>query len=215
MVDIAHIAGLVAAGVHPSPVPYADFVTTTTHKTLRGPRGGMIMCKEEYAVQIDKAIFPGTQGGPLMHIIAAKAVCFKEALSPEYKDYIKQVVNNAKALAQGLMDEGIDIVSGGTDNHLMLVDLRKVDITGKEAEKLLDEVRITCNKNTIPFDPKSPFVTSGIRLGTPAVTTRGMREEDMREIAAIIAATLKDFDGFKKEAVSRVEALTKKYPLYE
>ena len=215
MVDIAHIAGLVAAGVHPSPVPYADFVTTTTHKTLRGPRGGMIMCKEEYAAQIDKAIFPGTQGGPLMHIIAAKAVCFKEALSPEYKDYIKQVVNNAKALAQGLMDEGIDIVSGGTDNHLMLVDLRKVDITGKEAEKLLDEVRITCNKNTIPFDPKSPFVTSGIRLGTPAVTTRGMREEDMREIAAIIAATLKDFDGFKKEAVSRVEALTKKYPLYE
>ena len=215
MVDIAHIAGLVAAGVHPSPVPYADFVTTTTHKTLRGPRGGMIMCKAEYAAQIDKAIFPGTQGGPLMHIIAAKAVCFKEALSPEYKEYIKQVVNNAKALAQGLMDEGIDIVSGGTDNHLMLVDLRKVDITGKEAEKLLDEVRITCNKNTIPFDPKSPFVTSGIRLGTPAVTTRGMKEEDMREIAAIIASTLKDFDGFKDEAVRRVDVLTKKYPLYE
>lgn len=215
MVDIAHIAGLVAAGVHPSPVPYADFVTTTTHKTLRGPRGGMIMCKAEYAAQIDKAIFPGTQGGPLMHIIAAKAVCFKEALSPEYKEYIKQVVNNAKALAQGLMDEGIDIVSGGTDNHLMLVDLRKVDITGKEAEKLLDEVRITCNKNTIPFDPKSPFVTSGIRLGTPAVTTRGMKEEDMREIAAIIASTLKDFDGFKDEAVRRVDILTKKYPLYE
>ncbi len=215
MVDIAHIAGLVAAGVHPSPVPYADFVTTTTHKTLRGPRGGMIMCKAEYAAQIDKAIFPGTQGGPLMHIIAAKAVCFKEALSPEYKKYIKQVVNNAKALAQGLMDEGIDIVSGGTDNHLMLVDLRKVDITGKEAEKLLDEVRITCNKNTIPFDPKSPFVTSGIRLGTPAVTTRGMKEEDMREIAAIIASTLKDFDGFKEEAVRRVDVLTKKYPLYE
>lgn len=215
MVDIAHIAGLVAAGVHPSPVPYADFVTTTTHKTLRGPRGGMIMCKAEYAAQIDKAIFPGTQGGPLMHIIAAKAVCFKEALSPEYKKYIKQVVKNAKALAQGLMDEGIDIVSGGTDNHLMLVDLRKVDITGKEAEKLLDEVRITCNKNTIPFDPKSPFVTSGIRLGTPAVTTRGMKEEDMREIAAIIASTLKDFDGFKEEAVRRVDVLTKKYPLYE
>ena len=215
MVDIAHIAGLVAAGVHPSPVPYADFVTTTTHKTLRGPRGGMIMCKAEYAAQIDKAIFPGTQGGPLMHIIAAKAVCFKEALSPEYKEYIKQVVNNAKALAQGLMDEGIDIVSGGTDNHLMLVDLRKVDITGKEAEKLLDEVRITCNKNTIPFDPKSPFVTSGIRLGTPAVTTRGMKEEDMREIAAIIASTLKDCDGFKEEAVRRVDVLTKKYPLYE
>ena len=169
MVDIAHIAGLVAAGVHPSPVPYADFVTTTTHKTLRGPRGGMIMCKAEYAAQIDKAIFPGTQGGPLMHIIAAKAVCFKEALSDEYKEYIRQVVKNAKTLAQALIDEGLDIVSGGTDNHLMLVDLRKVNITGKDAEKLLDEVRITCNKNTIPFDPQSPFVTSGIRLGTPAI----------------------------------------------
>ncbi len=215
MVDIAHIAGLVATGLHPSPVPYADFVTTTTHKTLRGPRGGMIMCKQEFAAQIDKAIFPGIQGGPLMHIIAAKAVCFKEALSPEYKAYMTQVVKNAKALAQGLMDEGLDIVSGGTDNHLMLVDLRKVDITGKEAEKLLDEVRITCNKNTIPFDPKSPFVTSGIRLGTPAVTTRGMKEEDMREIAAIIAGTLKDFEGFKAEAIARVDALTKKYPLYE
>lgn len=215
MVDIAHIAGLVATGLHPSPVPYADFVTTTTHKTLRGPRGGMIMCKEEYAAQIDKAIFPGIQGGPLMHIIAAKAVCFKEALSPEYKEYMTQVVKNAKALAQGLMDNGIDIVSGGTDNHLMLVDLRKVDITGKEAEKLLDEVRITCNKNTIPFDPKSPFVTSGVRLGTPAVTTRGMKEDDMREIAAIIAGTLKDFEGFKDEAIRRVDALTKKYPLYE
>ncbi len=215
MVDIAHIAGLVATGLHPSPVPYADFVTTTTHKTLRGPRGGMIMCKAEYAAQIDKAIFPGIQGGPLMHIIAAKAVCFKEALSPEYKQYMEQVVKNAKALAQGLMDEGIDIVSGGTDNHLMLVDLRKVDITGKEAEKMLDEVRITCNKNTIPFDPKSPFVTSGVRLGTPAVTTRGMKEEDMREIAAIIAGTLKNFEGFKDEAIGRVDALTKKYPLYE
>lgn len=215
MVDIAHIAGLVAAGVHPSPVPYADFVTTTTHKTLRGPRGGMIMCKAEYAAQIDKAIFPGTQGGPLMHIIAAKAVCFKEALSDEYKEYINQVVKNAKALAQALVDEGLDIVSGGTDNHLMLVDLRKANITGKEAEKLLDEVRITCNKNTIPFDPQSPFVTSGIRLGTPAVTTRGMKEEDMKEIAAIIAGTLKDYEGFKDEAIRRVDALTKKYPLYE
>lgn len=215
MVDIAHIAGLVAAGVHPSPVPYADFVTTTTHKTLRGPRGGMIMCKTEYAAQIDKAIFPGTQGGPLMHIIAAKAVCFKEALSDEYKEYINQVVKNAKALAQALIDEGLDIVSGGTDNHLMLVDLRKANITGKEAEKLLDEVRITCNKNTIPFDPQSPFVTSGIRLGTPAVTTRGMKEEDMKEIAAIIAGTLKDYEGFKDEAIRRVDALTKKYPLYE
>ena len=215
MVDIAHIAGLVAAGVHPSPVPYADFVTTTTHKTLRGPRGGMIMCKAEYAAQIDKAIFPGTQGGPLMHIIAAKAVCFKEALSEEYKEYIRQVVKNAKALAQGLVDEGLDIVSGGTDNHLMLVDLRKANITGKEAEKVLDEVRITCNKNTIPFDPQSPFITSGIRLGTPAVTTRGMKEDDMREIAAIIAGTLKDYEGFKDEAIRRVDTLTKKYPLYE
>lgn len=215
MVDIAHIAGLVAAGIHPSPVPYADFVTTTTHKTLRGPRGGMIMCKAEYAAQIDKAIFPGIQGGPLMHIIAAKAVCFKEALSDEYKEYINQVVKNAKALAQALVDEGLDIVSGGTDNHLMLVDLRKANITGKEAEKLLDEVRITCNKNTIPFDPQSPFVTSGIRLGTPAVTTRGMKEEDMKEIAAIIAGTLKDYEGFKDEAIRRVDALTKKYPLYE
>ena len=215
MVDIAHIAGLVAAGVHPSPVPYADFVTTTTHKTLRGPRGGMIMCKAEYAAQIDKAIFPGTQGGPLMHIIAAKAVCFKEALSDEYKEYIRQVVKNAKTLAQALIDEGLDIVSGGTDNHLMLVDLRKVNITGKDAEKLLDEVRITCNKNTIPFDPQSPFVTSGIRLGTPAVTTRGMKEDDMKEIASIIAGTLKDYEEFKDEALRRVDALTKKYPLYE
>ena len=215
MVDIAHIAGLVAAGVHPSPVPYADFVTTTTHKTLRGPRGGMIMCKAEYAAQIDKAIFPGTQGGPLMHIIAAKAVCFKEALSDEYKEYIRQVVKNAKTLAQALIDEGLDIVSGGTDNHLMLVDLRKVNITGKDAEKLLDEVRITCNKNTIPFDPQSPFVTSGIRLGTPAVTTRGMKEDDMKEIASIIAGALKDYEGFKDEALRRVDVLTKKYPLYE
>ena len=215
MVDIAHIAGLVAAGIHPSPVPYADFVTTTTHKTLRGPRGGMIMCKQEYAAQIDKAIFPGIQGGPLMHIIAAKAVCFKEALTPEYKEYINQVEKNAKALANGLIEEGLDIVSGGTDNHLMLVDLRKANITGKDAEKLLDEVRITCNKNTIPFDPASPFVTSGIRLGTPAVTTRGMKEEDMREIAAIIAGTLKDFESFKEEAIRRVDALPKKYPLYE
>lgn len=215
MVDIAHIAGLVATGLHPSPVPYADFVTTTTHKTLRGPRGGMIMCKEEYAQKIDKAIFPGTQGGPLMHVIAAKAVCFKEALTPEYKEYIAQVVKNAKALADGLMAEGVDIVSGGTDNHLMLVDLRKLDVTGKDAEKYLDSVRITCNKNTIPFDPKSPFVTSGVRLGTPAITTRGMKEEDMKEIAAIIAGTLKDYEGFKDEAIARVEALTKKYPLYE
>ena len=211
MVDIAHIAGLVATGLHPSPVPYADFVTTTTHKTLRGPRGGMIMCKEEYAQKIDKAIFPGIQGGPLMHIIAAKAVCFKEALTPEYKEYMTQVVKNAKALAEGLMANGLDIVSGGTDNHLMLVDLRKYNVTGKDAEKMLDEVRVTCNKNTIPFDPQSPFVTSGVRLGTP----RGMKEEDMKEIAAIISGTLKDFEGFKAEAIARVDALTKKYPLYE
>ncbi|MBE6008560.1 MAG: serine hydroxymethyltransferase [Lachnospiraceae bacterium] len=214
MVDIAHIAGLVAAGLHPSPVPYADFVTTTTHKTLRGPRGGLILCKEEYAQAIDKAIFPGTQGGPLMHVIAAKAVCFKEALSPEFKEYAKQVTVNAKALAEGLMVNGIDIVSGGTDNHLMLVDLRSVKLTGKVAEKMLDEVCITCNKNTIPFDPETPFVTSGIRLGTAAVTTRGMKEEDMKEIADIIAMVLKDFDNKKDEAIARVKALTDKYPLY-
>ncbi len=214
MVDIAHIAGLVAAGLHPSPVPYADFVTTTTHKTLRGPRGGLILCKAEYAQAIDKAIFPGTQGGPLMHVIAAKAVCFKEALSPEFKEYAKQVIANSKALAEGLMANGIDIVSGGTDNHLMLVDLRSVDLTGKAAEKMLDEVCITCNKNTIPFDPQTPFVTSGIRLGAAAVTTRGMKEEDMKEIADIIAMVLKDFDNKKDEAIARVKALTDKYPLY-
>ncbi len=214
MVDIAHIAGLVAAGLHPSPVPYADFVTTTTHKTLRGPRGGLILCKAEYAQAIDKAIFPGTQGGPLMHVIAAKAVCFKEALSPEFKEYAKQVIANAKALAEGLMSNGIDIVSGGTDNHLMLVDLRSVGLTGKVAEKMLDEVCITCNKNTIPFDPETPFVTSGVRLGTPAVTTRGMKEADMKEIADIISMVLKDFDNSKEEAVRRVKALTDKYPLY-
>lgn len=214
MVDIAHIAGLVVAGEHPSPVPYADFVTTTTHKTLRGPRGGMIMCKQEYAQAIDKAIFPGLQGGPLMHVIAAKAVCFKEALQPEYKVYIKQVVKNAVALSDGLKANGINIVSGGTDNHLMLVDLRSINLTGKEAEKVLDEVGVTCNKNTIPFDPQSPFVTSGIRLGTPAVTSRGMKEEDMKEIADIIAMVLKDFEANKDEARKRVVALTNKHPLY-
>lgn len=214
LVDIAHIAGLVVAGEHPSPVPYADFVTTTTHKTLRGPRGGMIMCKQEYAQAIDKAIFPGLQGGPLMHVIAAKAVCFKEALQPEYKTYIQQVVKNAVALSDGLKANGIDIVSGGTDNHLMLVDLRSVNLTGKEAEKLLDEVGVTCNKNTIPFDPQSPFVTSGIRVGTPAVTSRGMKEEDMKEIADIIAMVLKDFEANKDEARKRVTVLTDKHPLY-
>ena len=214
LVDIAHIAGLVVAGEHPSPVPYADFVTTTTHKTLRGPRGGMIMCKAEYAQAIDKAIFPGLQGGPLMHVIAAKAVCFKEALQPEYKAYIQQVVKNAAALSDGLKANGIDIVSGGTDNHLMLVDLRSVNLTGKEAEKLLDEVGVTCNKNTIPFDPQSPFVTSGIRVGTPAVTSRGMKEEDMKEIADIIAMVLKDFEANKEKAREKVVALTNKHPLY-
>ena len=214
MVDIAHIAGLVATGLHQSPVPYADFVTTTTHKTLRGPRGGMIMCKEEYAKAIDKAIFPGIQGGPLMHIIAAKAVCFKEALQPEYKEYMLNVAKNAKALANALIENGVDIVSGGTDNQLMLVDLRTLNLTGKEAEKMLDSVGVTCNKNTIPFDPQSPFVTSGVRLGTPAVTSRGMKEEDMKEIAAIIAMTLKDYENNKEEAKARVKALTLKYPLY-
>ena len=214
MVDIAHIAGLVATGYHPSPVPYADVVTTTTHKTLRGPRGGMIMCKEELAKAIDKAVFPGTQGGPLMHIIAAKAVCFQEALQPAYKEYIGQVVKNASTLASALMERGINIVSGGTDNHLMLVDLRSLGLTGKEAEKMLDEIGITCNKNTIPNDPLSPFVTSGLRLGTPAITTRGFKEDDMVEVADIIAETLKDFEHYKEKGAARVRALTDKYPLY-
>lgn len=214
MVDIAHIAGLVAAELHPSPVPYADFVTTTTHKTLRGPRGGMIMCKEEYAKAIDKAIFPGIQGGPLMHIIAAKAVCFKEALAPEFKIYAEQIIKNASALCGALMKNGINIVSNGTDNHLMLMDLRNLNLTGKVAEKILDEVGVTCNKNTIPFDPQTPFVTSGVRIGTPAVTSRGMKEEDMVQIAEIIAMTLKDFEGNKEEAKKRVKTLTEKYPLY-
>ena len=215
MVDIAHIAGLVATGLHPSPVPYADFVTTTTHKTLRGPRGGMIMCKEEYAKAIDKAIFPGIQGGPLMHTIASKAVCFKEALEPSFKEYMKQVVKNASVLAKTLMENGVAIVSGGTDNHLMLADLSKLGITGKQAEKLLDEVGITVNKNTIPNDPQSPFVTRGIRIGTPAVTSRGMNEKDMKEIGEVIALCLKDFEKNKEQAVKRVRTLTDKYPLYE
>ncbi len=214
MVDIAHIAGLVATGNHPSPVPYADFVTTTTHKTLRGPRGGMILCKKEHAQAVDKAIFPGTQGGPLLHIIAAKAVCFKEALSPEFKTYGDQVIKNAQSLANGLIANGIDIVSGGTDNHLMLVDLRRLGLTGKEVEKQLDEIGITCNKNTVPNDPQTPFVTSGIRLGTPAITTRGFKEEDMTEVAKIIAMVIKDFEGTKEEAKARVAALLSKYPLY-
>ncbi len=217
MVDMAHIAGLVAAGLHPSPVPYADVTTTTTHKTLRGPRGGLILTNdEEIAKMINKAIFPGTQGGPLMHTITAKAVCFGEALKPEFKAYAAQIIKNTAALAEGLVAEGFKLVSGGTDNHLMLVDLTgmKVD-TGKEAEHLLDQVGITCNKNAIPFDPQKPFVTSGIRLGTAATTTRGFVEEDMAEIAKIIAITLKDYENRAEEARARVAALCKKYPLYE
>ena len=216
MVDMAHIAGLVAAGVHPSPVPYAHVTTTTTHKTLRGPRGGLILSNEEdIAKRIDKAIFPGTQGGPLMHTIAAKAVCFGEALTPEFKDYGKAVVYNCSALADALLKEGFKLVSGGTDNHLILVDLTEMKVdTGKEAEHLLDEIGITCNKNAIPYDKKSPFITSGIRLGTAAVTTRGFKVEDMQEVAAIISITLKDFEGKEEEARARVKALCEKYPLY-
>lgn len=215
MVDMAHIAGLIATGHHPNPVPYADFVTTTTHKTLRGPRGGLILCPEKYAKIIDKAIFPGIQGGPLMHVIAAKAVSFKEALSDEFKAYQEQTVKNAKALADGLIKRGFNLVSGGTDNHLLLVDLQNMEISGKKAERLLDEVSVTCNKNTVPFDPRSPFVTSGIRLGTPAVTTRGMKEEDMDVIAEVIHLTLTDFDNNSKKARELVKELVAKYPLYE
>lgn len=214
MVDMAHIAGLVAAGVHPSPVPYADIVTTTTHKTLRGPRGGMILCKEQFANQIDKAVFPGTQGGPLMHIIAAKAVALGEALTEEFKNYQKQVVKNAAVLADELMKHGIDIVSGGTDNHLMLLDLRNKSITGKELEHRLDEVRITANKNTIPNDPQSPFVTSGLRIGTPAVTTRGFKEPEMELIAGWISDIINDFDGNKDRVLSEVQSLCERFPLY-
>lgn len=214
MVDMAHIAGLVAAGVHPSPVPYADIVTTTTHKTLRGPRGGMILCKEQFAKQIDKAVFPGTQGGPLMHIIAAKAVALGEALTEEFKNYQKQVVKNAAVLADELIKQGIDIVSGGTDNHLMLLDLRNKGITGKELEHRLDEVRITANKNTIPNDPQSPFVTSGLRIGTPAVTTRGFKEPEMELIAGWISDIINDFDGNKDRVLSEVQSLCERFPLY-
>ena len=217
MVDMAHIAGLVAAGEHPSPVPYAHVTTTTTHKTLRGPRGGLILSNdEEIAKKIDKSIFPGTQGGPLMHTIAAKAVCFGEALKPEFKEYAQKVVKNCAALADELTKEGFKLVSGGTDNHLLLLDLTgmKVD-TGKEAEHLLDEVGITCNKNAIPFDTQKPFVTSGLRLGSAAVTTRGFTEDDMREVARIISITLKDYENKSEEAKERVNALCKKYPLYE
>ena len=215
MVDMAHIAGLVAAGLHPSPIPYADVVTTTTHKTLRGPRGGLILANEEAAKKFNfnKAVFPGIQGGPLMHVIASKAVCFKEALTDEFKAYQKQIIDNAQALANGLMKRGVDIVSGGTDNHLMLVDLKSLNLTGKQAEKMLDEVNITCNKNTIPNDPQSPFVTSGVRLGTPSATTRGLKEEDMDQIAEAIALTLKDFEANKEKAKAIIDGITAKYPL--
>ena len=216
MVDMAHFAGLVAAGLHPNPVEYADIVTTTTHKTLRGPRGGLILCKEKYAKAIDKSIFPGIQGGPLMHVIAAKAVALGEALQPDFKVYAQQIIDNAKALAAALQDKGLTIVSGGTDTHVMLVDVRSTGLTGKEAEHLLDEVGITCNKNTIPFDPASPFVTSGIRLGTPALTTRGLQVKDMEEIADIIAAVLKhpEDKAVHEKASKRVAALCEAYPLY-
>lgn len=214
MVDMAHIAGLIAAGVHPSPVPYADIVTTTTHKTLRGPRGGMILCKEEFAKQIDKAVFPGTQGGPLMHIIAAKAVALGEALTDEFKEYQKQVVKNAAVLADELTKRGVDIVSGGTDNHLMLLDLRSKGITGKELEHRLDEVRITANKNTIPNDPQSPFVTSGLRIGTPAVTTRGFKEPEMKLIAGWISDIINDFEGNRDRVLGEVQTICEKFPLY-
>ncbi len=214
MVDMAHIAGLVAAGLHPSPVPYADVVTTTTHKTLRGPRGGLILCKEKYAAQIDKAIFPGTQGGPLMHIIAAKAVAFGEALTPEFKEYQQQILKNSKALCSALQGEGFDIVSGGTDNHLILIKLIKNGITGKELEHRLDEVHITANKNTVPNDPQSPFVTSGLRVGTPAVTTRGFKEPEMASIAKWIALCANDFEPNKEKITNEVTELCSCYPIY-
>lgn len=214
MVDIAHIAGLVAAGVHPNPVPYADFVTSTTHKTLRGPRGGLILCKEKYAKQIDKAIFPGTQGGPLMHTIAAKAVCFGEALQPEFKEYGKKVVSNCKALAEGLVKRGHKLVSNGTDNHLLLLDLRGTNITGKDLEKMLDDVYITVNKNTVPNEPLSPFVTSGIRIGTAAVTSRGLNENDMDKIAEFISMIINDFDSNSEKVRIGVKEICDRYPLY-
>ncbi|MBQ6873012.1 MAG: serine hydroxymethyltransferase [Clostridia bacterium] len=214
MVDMAHIAGLVAAGLHPSPVPHAHVVTSTTHKTLRGPRGGLILCKEEFAKQIDKSVFPGTQGGPLMHIIAAKAVAFGEALTDEFKEYQKQIVKNSATLCDALKAEGVDIVSDGTDNHLMLLDLRKFDLSGKELEARLDEVHITANKNTIPNDPKSPFVTSGLRIGTAAVTSRGFKEEEMVMIAKWIKRVITDFDASKESITEEVKALCEKYPIY-
>lgn len=215
MVDMAHIAGLVATGNHMNPVPYCEVVTTTTHKTLRGPRGGLILCREEYAKAIDKAVFPGSQGGPLMHVIASKAVCFGEALNPRFKDYQDQIVKNAKALAAGLLSRGMKLVSGGTDNHLMLMDLRETGITGKELERRLDEVYITVNKNTIPDEPLSPFVTSGVRIGTPAVTSRGLKEADMDLIAGFIADAVTDFEGKADVIRAGVNDLCRRYPLYE
>lgn len=215
MVDMAHIAGLVAAGLHPNPVQYADVVTSTTHKTLRGPRGGLILCKNEYAKAIDKAIFPGTQGGPLMHVIAAKAVCFNEALKPEFKEYQKQIIKNASVLANELLNLGFNLVSGGTDNHLILIDLRNKNITGKDLETKLDSVGITVNKNSVPFDTEKPTITSGIRIGTPAVTTRGFQEDDMKEIANLINMVVENYDEKFDEISSRVKAICKKYPLYE
>lgn len=214
-VDMAHIAGLIAAGLHQSPIPYADVVTTTTHKTLRGPRGGMILCKQELAKKIDSAVFPGSQGGPLEHIIASKAICFGEALKPEFKEYQNQIVRNANALANALIENGFDLVSGGTDNHLMLVDLRNMGITGKEMEKRLDEVYITVNKNSVPNDPEKPFVTSGIRIGTPAVTSRGFKEEEMREIAHLIKLCIVDFEGNKEFIRNSVIELTDEFPIYK
>ncbi len=215
MVDMAHIAGLVAAGLHPSPVPYADVVTTTTHKTLRGPRGGLILCRECYAKQIDKAIFPGTQGGPLMHIIAAKAVALGEALKPEFRTYQQNIVENARELSLALLKKGFNLVSGGTDNHLMLLDLRGTDVTGKELERRLDEVHITANKNAVPFDPQSPFITSGLRLGTPAVTSRGFGKKEMRDIAGFIADVCFDFDTKKDEVNAAVAEMCARFPIYE
>ena len=213
-VDMAHIAGLVAAGLHPNPVPYADFVTTTTHKTLRGPRGGIIMCKEEYAKKINSAVFPGQQGGPLMHIIAAKAVAFKEALSPEFRQYAAQIIANAQAMSKVLLSRGVNLVSGGTDNHLMLIDLRGTGVTGKDLQERLDDCNITANKNTIPFDPEKPMVTSGVRIGTPAVTARGFKEEDCKIVADCIADCIFDYENKKADVLARVKALTDKYPIY-
>lgn len=215
MVDIAHIAGLVAVGLHPSPVPYADFVTTTTHKTLRGPRGGMIMCKEQYAKIIDKAVFPGTQGGPLMHIIAAKAVAFGEALKPEFKAYQERVLANAKAMSEKFIELGINLVSGGTDNHLMLLDLSDTDVTGKQLENMLDEVNITLNKNAVPFDQRSPFITSGVRIGTPSITSRGFNEEDSRKIAELITKIIREKEQAFEEVREETKKLIEKYPLYQ